>query len=133
MAILIPIFLVAFASILVVVGIATSYFKSKQRNQIRLHAAQRRGFAGGATNKHAPARQSEEDSGLTDLLKRFSFIDRLDLIIEQSGQKTTSSKLILFLIVQAVVGFLLGSRFSLLPAGLTGLLCRFARRLLPSS
>ena len=35
MAILIPIFLVAFASILAVVGISTSYFKSKQTNQIR--------------------------------------------------------------------------------------------------
>lgn len=119
MAILIPIFLAAFASILVVVGISTSYFKSKQRDQIRLMlrnaeaspAAQRTGSL---------LRENQEKSSLSDFLKRFSFVGKLDLMIEQSGQKTTSSKLLLFSLFGLVAGFLVGSRFSFLPSGLTG-------------
>jgi tight adherence protein B len=118
-AILIPIFLAAFASILVVVGISTSYFKSKQRNQIlsMLRSAE----ASPATQRTGSLlRENREESSLSDLLKRFSFVAKLDLMIEQSGQKTTSSKLLLFSLFGLVAGFLVGSRFSFLPSGLTG-------------
>ncbi len=119
MAILIPIFLVAFASILVVVGIGTSYFKSKQRNQIR--SMLRNAEASPSTQRTSTLlRDDPEEGGVTDLLKRFSFIERLNLVIEQSGQKTNSSNLILLSLGFLVGGFFLGSRFSLLPAGLTG-------------
>jgi tight adherence protein B len=89
MAILIPIFLAAFATILVVVGLATSYFKSKQRNQIRSMLRN--------VDSSSSARRSGDlllddqvDNGFEDLLKRFSFIEKLDVFIEQSGEKTTS-------------------------------------------
>lgn len=121
MAILIPIFLAAFASILVVVGLSTSYFKSKQRNQIR--SMLRNAEASPAQQRtSAMLRENDEGGGIADLLKRFSFIERLDLIIEQSGQKTTSSKLLILSLVAALAGFVVGSRFSFLPAGLTGVL-----------
>lgn len=66
-------------------------------------------------------RDTEQTDGLANLLKKFSFAERLDLMIEQSGQKTNSSKLILFSLFVFVFGFLLGSRFSFLPSGLTGI------------
>jgi tight adherence protein B len=118
-AILIPIFLAAFASILVVVGISTSYFKSKQRNQIRsmLRNAE---ASPAALRTGSLLREEREQSSLSDLLKRFSFIAKLDLMIEQAGRKTTSSKLLLFSLFGLVAGFLVGSRFSFLPSGLTG-------------
>jgi tight adherence protein B len=121
MAILIPIFLAAFASILVVVGIFTSYFKSKQRNQIR--SMLRNAEASPAEQRTgAMLREKDEDGSMADLLKRFSIIEKLDLMIEQSGQKTTSSKLLILSLFAALGGFVLGSRFSFLPSGLTGAL-----------
>lgn len=121
MAILIPIFLAAFASILAVVGLSTSYFKSKQRNQIR--SMLRNAEASPAEQRSSTLlRENEESSSFTDLLNRFSLIAKLDLFIEQSGQKTTSTKLILLSLFCLVGGFLLGSRFSVLPSGLTGVI-----------
>jgi tight adherence protein B len=118
-AILIPIFLAAFASVVAVVGLSSSYFKSKQRKQIR--SMLRSAEASPAEQRTGSLlRENQEDSGLSDLLKRFSFIERLDRLIEQSGQKTTSSKLMIFSLFALLAGFVLGSRFSLLPAGLTG-------------
>ena len=120
MAILIPIFLAAFASILAVVGISTSYFKSKQRNQIR--SMLRNAEASPAEQRSGSLlRESKEENGISDLLKRFSFIERLDLMIEQSGQKTTSSKLLVLSLFLMFGGFLLGLHFAFLPTGLTGL------------
>jgi tight adherence protein B len=118
-AILIPIFVAAFVSILLVVGVCTSYFKSKQRSQIRsmLRNAEASPAEQGTSGL---LRETEEDSSVDKILKRFSFIERLNLIIEQSGQKTTSSKLLLLSFFGLLAGFVLGSRFSFLPAGLTG-------------
>lgn len=121
MAILIPIFLVAFASILLVVGIATSYFKSKQKQQIRsmLRNAE---ASPGELRSTILLNETQGNSGINDILKRFSFTARLDLMIAQCGEKTTTAKLMLFSFVFAVAGFIVGSRFNLLPAGATGLI-----------
>lgn len=121
MAILIPIFLVAFASILVVVGVTTSYFKSKQRNQIR---SMLRNVDSSASAEHTGAliHDAKKQTGFTDLLDRFSFIEKLDLMIEQSGEKTSSSKLILLSLAAFLFGFIFGSRFNLLPSGICGLI-----------
>ena len=65
------------------------------------------------------------DTGIADLLKRFSLFERLNLVIEQSGQKTTSSKLIVVSLFTLIGGFVVGSRFSILPGGLTGIIAAF--------
>ncbi len=119
MAILIPIFLVAFASITLVFGLASSYFKSKQKQQII--SMLRNAEASPAEQRATKLlKENDEPNALADLLRRFSFAARLDLIILQSGQNTTTSKLLGFSLLVAVVGFVAGSRFSLLPEGLTG-------------
>jgi tight adherence protein B len=117
-AILIPIFLVAFASITLVFGLASSYFKSRQKQQIisMLRNAEASPAEQRATNL---IKDKDEPNAFGDLLQRFSFVARLDRIILQSGQNTTSSKLIVFSLVLALVGFVVGSRLSFLPAGLT--------------
>jgi tight adherence protein B len=120
-AILIPIFLMAFASILAVVWVFTSYFKSKQRNQIR--SMLRNAEASPAEQRTGGLlRESEASSGFSDLLKRFSIIERLDLVIEQSGRKTTSSKLIVLSLFILAAGLVIGLRISLLPAVVGGAL-----------
>ncbi len=118
MAILIPIFLVAFASITLVFGLAASYFKSKQKQQII--SMLRNAEASPAEQRASKLlKETAEPTGFSELLQRFSFVARLDLMILQSGQNTTSSKLILFSLFLAVVGLIVGTRVSLLPAGLT--------------
>jgi len=121
-AILIPIFLVAFASITVVFALASSYFKSKQKQQIlsMLRNAEASPAEQGASKLF---KENDEPNAFSDLLRRFSFAARLDLMILQSGQNTTTPKLILFSLLLAVVGLIAGSRFSLLPDGLTALAC----------
>ena len=52
-------------------------------------------------------------------------------MIEQSGQKTTSSKLLLMSLAATLLGFVVGSRFSILPAGLTALVCAIIGGSLP--
>jgi tight adherence protein B len=117
-AILIPIFLVAFASITLVFGLAASYFKSKQKQQII--SMLRNAEASPAEQRASKLlKETAEPTGFSELLQRFSFVARLDLMILQSGQNTTSSKLILFSLFLAVVGLIVGTRVSLLPAGLT--------------
>jgi tight adherence protein B len=119
-AILIPIFLVAFASITLVFALAASYFKSKQKQQII--SMLRKAEASPAEQRATKLlKENDEPNAFADLLRRFSFVARLDLIILQSGQNTTSSKLILFSLFQAAVGFIIGTRVSLLPAGLTSI------------
>jgi tight adherence protein B len=121
-AILIPIFLVAFASITVVFGLAATYFKSKQKQQIL--SMLRNAEASPAEQRATKLlKENDEPNGFAVLLKRFSFAARLDLFILQSGQNTTSSKLILSSLVLAVVGLIVGSRFALLPAGLFTVAC----------
>jgi tight adherence protein B len=121
-AILIPIFLVAFASIIVVFALASSYFKSKQKQQIL--SMLRNAEASPAEQRASKLiKENDEPNALSDLLQRFSFAARLDLIILQSGQNTTTSKLILFSVLLAVGGTIVGSRFSLLPGGLMALGC----------
>jgi tight adherence protein B len=118
-AILIPIFLAAFASITIVFGLASSYFKAKQKQQIL--SMLRNAEASPAEQRSTKLlRENDKPSGFADLLQRFSFVERLDLTILQSGQDTTSSKLIVFSLILAVAGFVVGSRFALLPDGLTG-------------
>ena len=121
MTILIPIFLVAFASVLAVVFFATSYFRSKQGQQIR--SMLRNAEAGPAEHQlTALLKDKKEDTRISDLLKRFAIGERLDLVIEQSGQKTTSSKLILFSLIAMAIGFIIGSRFSFLPGGFASMI-----------
>jgi tight adherence protein B len=129
-AILIPIFLAAFASILVVVGICLSFFKSRQKQQIisMLRNAEATPAEQRATKL---LRENDETSSYTNLLKRFSLGARLDLAIQQSGQKTTSSKLVTLSLLGTAIGFVVGSRFSVLPAGLTSLACALIGGSLP--
>jgi tight adherence protein B len=121
-AILIPIFLVAFASITLVFALAASYFKSKQKQQIL--SMLRNAEASPAEQRASKLlKENEEPNAFADLLQRFSFASRLDLIILQSGQNTTSSKLILFSLLLAVVGLIVGSRISFLPPGVAAAAC----------
>jgi tight adherence protein B len=113
MGILIVLFIAVFGTILVCVAVASSYFKKKQTNQIRSMLRKAEAAPGDrlATNWLRPA---NVEDGLSKLLKKFQFTGRLNLMIEQSGQNLTSSKLLGISGVCFGVAFLLGLKLDLL-------------------
>jgi tight adherence protein B len=113
MAILVVLFIAVFGTILLCVAIASSYFKKKQKNQIR---SMLRKAEGGSGERVITTwlRPANVEDGLSRLLKKFQFTGRLDLMIEQSGQNLTSSKLLAMSGVCFGVAFLLGLKLHVL-------------------
>jgi tight adherence protein B len=113
MAILVILFVAVFGTILLCVAVASSYFKKKQKHQIRSMLQNAEAGPGDrvATNWLRPA---NVEDGLSRLLKKFQFTGRLNLMIEQSGQNLTSSKLLAISGVCFGVAFLLGLKLNLL-------------------
>ena len=113
MGLIVILFVVCFVTILVCVGVASSYFKSQQTQQIRnmLRKAE-----------EAPVRQigadylkpAESTDSLAKLLRHFKLIDKLNRLIEQSGSHTDPTKLLVTSLVLAAVGYFVGLRFSFL-------------------
>lgn len=107
-------FVFVFLTVLACVGIGTSYFRSKQKQQIRsmLQKAE-----GSAVPERASSveyiRPADADDALSRLLGRFEFMDRLDLILEQAGKNWTATKLITISWITGGLGALLGAKLRL--------------------
>lgn len=112
----IVLFVVCFASIVLVFGFSSKYFKAKQKEQIRsmLRKAEESHSAKAQSQSADLLKPLEENQGFAKLLGNFSFTEKLDLLIEQSGQNSSSTKLLLTCLVAGVVGFVVGQRFSFL-------------------
>ena len=118
----ITLFVVCFATIVLVVGFFSKYFRAKQKEQIR---SMLRKAEEAPTRKNAKSqnllRPSEEGVGFAKFLGNFAFTEKLDLVILQSGQNLTSTKLLLSCLVAGAVGFAIGQRFTfILTPELTG-------------
>lgn len=113
MALAIILFFVIFLTLMLCVGLGFSYFKSKQKQQIRSMLSKA---------EESPAEQrgsqlvrpAKVDDALSKLLRAFKFTNRLDLILEQSGKSWTSSKLLAISCVTGVAGALLGFKLHLM-------------------
>ncbi|MGA8026805.1 MAG: type II secretion system F family protein [Bryobacteraceae bacterium] len=110
MALAVVLFFVMFLTLMLCVGLGFSYFKSKQKQQIRsmLNKAEETPAEQRSSQLVRPAKV--EDS-LGKLLRGFRFMSRLDLILEQSGKSWSSSKLITISCVASAAGALLGFKF----------------------
>jgi tight adherence protein B len=113
MAILVVLFIAVFGTIVLCVAVASSYFKKKQQQQIRSMLRKAEGGPGDqrVTNWLRPA---DVEDGFSRLLKKFQFTKRLNLMIEQSGQNLTSSKLLVISGVCFGAAFLLGLKLHLM-------------------
>ncbi len=114
MAILFILFIAVFGTILLCVAVASSYFKKKQKNQIRSMLRKAEGGPGQRLTTTTWLRPADVENGLSRLLKKFHLTGRLNLMIEQSGQDLTSSKLLAISGVSFGVAFLLGLKLNLL-------------------
>lgn len=126
------IFVLVFGTIVLCVGLGFSYFKSREKQQIRsmLHNAETSARVEERTVQWL--RPAEVEDTLSRLIGRFRIVERLNLILEQAGKNSTASKLMTVSAGSAVVGFLLGCRFHFLGyPQLTGLLLAVAGALGP--
>jgi tight adherence protein B len=113
MGILVVLFIGVFGTILLCVAVASSYFKKKQTNQIRSMLRKAEAAPGDRATTHW-LRPANVEDGLSRLLKKFQFTGRLNLMIEQSGQNLTSSKLLTISGVCFGVTFLLGLKLNVM-------------------
>jgi tight adherence protein B len=113
MLILIGIFVLTFLVVIGCVGLSTAFFKSKQTKQIRsmLEKAEATPVEQRSSELVRPA---QLEDFLSKLLRRFEFMGRLNLIIEQSGKNSTASKLIGISCVTCCVGLLVGLKVHVL-------------------
>lgn len=117
MALVIVLFVVVFVTVLVCIGLGLSYFRSKQKQQIR--SMLRKAEAAPTEQRSELIRPAEVEDKLTKFLRRFQFMDRLDLILEQAGKDWTGSKLIMISCVTCAAGTLLGMKLRLIDASLS--------------
>lgn len=104
-------FFVVFATVLVCVGLGLSFFRTRQKQQIR--SMLRKAEATPAEQRSEFLRPAQTEDTLTRLLRRFEFMDRLDLILEQAGKNWSGSKLITVSCLTGGLGLLLGFKLRL--------------------
>ena len=111
MGLAIILFAVTFLTVVACAGLGFAFFKSKQKRQIRsmLHKAEETPVSHTTSELIRPA---EAESTVSRLLSRFSFMDRLELMLEQSGKGWSSSKLVMMSAGAGAIGTVLGSRIT---------------------
>lgn len=114
-------FIVVFVTILVCVGLGQSYFRSKQKQQIRTML--RKAEATPAEQRSELLRPAEKEDKVGEFLARFRFMDRLDTILAQSGKNWTGTKLISISCLTCLAGALLGLKLRMLPTQIAVCLC----------
>lgn len=115
-------FVFVFATVLLCVKIGTSYFRSKQKQQIRSMLQKAEGSPAERPSSVEYIRPADEEDALSRLLRRFEFMDRLDLILEQAGKNWTASKLVVISCISGFLGSVLGLKLRLVSPALSALL-----------
>ncbi|MBV9613254.1 MAG: hypothetical protein JO091_12335, partial [Acidobacteriaceae bacterium] len=103
------------------VGLGFSYFRSKQKQQIRsmLQKAEQTPIE----QRSEFLRPAQVEDFLSRFLRRFQFMDRLALILEQAGKDWSASKLLTISFITFCAGLLVGLKIHLmLPRELTALI-----------
>ncbi len=116
MALFLVLFVLIFTATLGCVGFGLSYFRSKQKQQIRtmLRHAQATPAEMRSTQFLKP---DEDESFLAKLLNRLEITNRLELILEQAGKNWTALKFVLMSCCIGMGGLLLGFKLRLFGTG----------------
>ncbi|MBV9675807.1 MAG: type II secretion system F family protein [Acidobacteriaceae bacterium] len=117
MALLFPVlFIIIFVIVLLCAGFGMSYFRTKQKQQIRTML--RHAQATPAEQRNAQFLKPEEEGNvLAKWLGRFQFMNRLDLILEQAGKNYNGTKLISVSFLAGLAGLVLGWKLKLFATG----------------
>ncbi len=106
MVVVVVLFVVVFLTVLACVGFGMSYFRSKQRQQIR--SMLRKAEETPAEQRSEFLRPAQVEDWLAKLLRRFQSMNRLDLILEQAGKNWSGSKLVTISAITSGVAMLVG-------------------------
>ena len=105
-------FVIVFGSILLSLKLGFSYFKSKQKQQIR---SMLRSAEASAAEQRNPdlLRPAQVQDYLAKLLQRFHIMERLELLLDQAGQKWTATQFIVISCTGGMMGVLFGAKFGI--------------------
>ena len=110
------VFVIIFGIVVACVAAGTSYFRSKQKQQIRSMLQKAEASTPEQSGSVEYIRPADVDDFLAKFLRRFEFMARLDLILEQAGKDWSASKLIIICCVAGVLGAVLGLKLRLVSA-----------------
>lgn len=122
-------FVVVFLTVLGCVGLGLKYFRSKQKQQIR--SMLRKAEATPAEQRSELLRPAHVEDSFGKFLRRFKFMDRLDLMLEQAGKNWSGSKLITISCLTCGAGVLLGLKLRLVTPVVSACLFAAAGALIP--
>lgn len=104
------IFALIFVVVITIVGVCFSYFKQKQKHQIR--SMLRKAEATPAEQRNPDLlRAVDGEDVLGKILKRFEFADKLDLMLDQAGTTSSAGKLLGTCLVTGLAAGLAGLKF----------------------
>ncbi|HEX4750892.1 MAG TPA: type II secretion system F family protein [Bryobacteraceae bacterium] len=129
MVVVVVLFLTVFLAIMVSVGLAMSYFRSKQKQQIR--SMLQKAEATPAEQRSELLRPAAVEDKLSKLLSRFHLIDDLNLMLQQAGNNGGASRLLTLSAALFVGGCLAGYKVALLAPLFSALLFGVAAGALP--
>lgn len=110
MALTIVIFVPIFLVVVTCFWLGSSYFKQKQKQQIR--SMLRSAEASPAEQRNPNLlRPAQAEDAIAKLMRRFRFSTRINLILEQAGSTSTASRLIASCIVAGMAGAMAGLKF----------------------
>lgn len=128
----IVLFVVVFGTIVVCVGLAFSYFKSKEKQQIRSMLRNAESSAPVEQRTVQWLRPADVEDTLSRLIGGFRIVERLNLILEQAGKNSSASKVMTVSAGLAAAGFLVGWHFHFIGyAPLNGLVLGAAAGIVP--
>lgn len=131
MALAAILFLVVFATVVGCVGLGFSFLRSQEKQKIRsmLRSAEETS----PVEQRAPLlRPADVEDFFSKLIAHFRFVERLELVLEQSGKHSSASKLLGLCGILALAGLAVGWRFRfLLYPQLTALILALAGGSLP--
>jgi tight adherence protein B len=129
MALIAVLFVVVFLTVLVCIGLGTSYFRSKQKQQIR--SMLRKAEATPAEQRSEFVRPAEQEDRFGRFLRRFQFMERVNVILQQAGKNWSGSKFVVISCVTALIGLLLGLRVHVIQPQISGGICAAFGALIP--
>jgi tight adherence protein B len=133
MQLAVALFFVVFFTVIVCVGLGFSYFKSRQKQQIRSMLRNAEASTPVEQARAVPLlRPADVEDLLSKFIRRFEAAGRLDLVLEQAGNNWSVSKLVTVSCILGFAGFLLGWRLRLLDyPQMTGAACAAVGLALP--
>jgi tight adherence protein B len=114
MALAAILFFVVFATVVGCVGLGFSFLRSKEKQKIRSMLRSAEETAPVEQRAVPLLRPADVEDFFSKLIARFRFVERLELVLEQSGKHSSASKLLGLCCVLALIGSLVGSRFPVL-------------------